>query len=222
MKRLLFTVSLMMTLLAACGSVPASTTLEPARTEPPVLASETVSVPTATSMPALPSDTASAPTEAAPNPKLPAAPFEAQTYVNEEAGFALDYPVGWTVTEQVIGSRGKQIQFLSAPELAEAAIVPEDAVRLNAVLYQWDPKNDLAAFVANQKSAWETSGFTILEEEERVMELGLPAVQFTVETPDAQVVYLIAALRDQYLVLSGEGDLALVKEIVGRLRPISG
>src|SRR5690349_24746285 len=120
MKRLLFTVSLMMTLLAACGSVPASTTLEPAQTEPPVLASETVSVPTATSMPALPSDTASAPTEAAPNPKLPAAPFEAETYVNEDAGFALDYPVGWTVTEQVIGSRGKQIQFLSAPELAEA------------------------------------------------------------------------------------------------------
>jgi hypothetical protein len=173
-------------------------------------------------MPALPSDTASAPTEAAPNPKLPAAPFEAETYVNEDAGFALDYPVGWTVTEQVIGSRGKQIQFLSAPELAEAATVPEDAVRLNAVLYQWDPQNDLAAFVANQKSAWETSGFTILEEEERVMELGLPAVQFTVETPDAQVVYLIAALRDQYLVLSGEGDLALVKEIVGRLRPSSG
>jgi hypothetical protein len=32
---------------------------------------------------------------------------------------------------------------------------------------------------------------------------------------------LIAALGDQYLVLSGEGNLELVKEIVQRVRPIS-
>jgi hypothetical protein len=31
----------------------------------------------------------------------------------------------------------------------------------------------------------------------------------------------MVALSDQYLVLSGEGDLELVKEIVERVRPIS-
>lgn len=221
MNRLIIVLSLVMTLLAACGTAPANTTPEPVQTDVPVIPSDTAPAPTDTSAPVIPTDTGSVPTEAAPNPKLPAAPFEAQTYINEEFGFALDYPTGWTVNEMVIGSRGTQVQFLSSPELAEAATLPAGATRLNATIYQWDPKNDLAAFVANQMSAWKASGFTVLEEEPRVLELGLPAVQFTLQTPETQVVFLIAALGDQYLVLSGEGDLELVKEIVGRVRPIS-
>ena len=227
MNRLFIVFLLILTLLSACSSTPANTTLEPVQTDAPVqtdvpvMPSDTALASTETAAPMPASDTPSAPTEAAPNPKLPAAPFEAETYVNEEAGFALDYPAGWTVNEMAVGSRGTQVQFLSSPELAEAATLPEGATRLNAMIYQWDPKNDLPAFVANQKSAWEASGFSILEEEQQVLELGLPAVQLTVQTPESPVVYLIAALGDQYLVLSGEGDLELVKEIVGRLRPIS-
>ena len=221
MNRLLLVFLLMMTLLSACLSAPANTTLEPVQTDLPTLPSETVVAPTDTSAPVISSETAPAPTDSAPNPKLPAAPFEAQTYVNEEVGFALDYPAGWTVNEMVVGPRGTQVQFLSAPELAEAATLPEGATRLNATIYQWDPKNDLAAYVANRKNAWDASGFQILEEEQVLLELGLPAVQFTVQTPDAPAVFLFAALGDQYLELSGEGDLELVKEIVGRLRPIS-
>jgi hypothetical protein len=227
MNRLMIALLLGMTLLSACGAAPANTTLEPVQTDTsvqtdvPAMPSDTAPAPTETSIPVIPSDTAAAPTEAAPNPKLPAASFEAQPYINEAAGFALDIPTGWTIKEQVIGPRGTQIQFLSSPELAEVATLPEGATRVNATLYQWDPKNDLAAFVANQKTAWEASGFTILEEEQLVLELGLPAVRFTVQTPEAQAIFLIAALKDQYLVLSGEGDLELVKEIVQRLRPIT-
>jgi hypothetical protein len=176
-----------------------------------------------TEVPTLPTNTepAPAPTEAAPNPKLAVASFESQTYVNEQAGFALDYPAGWTVNEVVVGPRGTQVQFLSSPEIAELATLPDGATRVNATIYQWDPKGDLAAFVANQKTAWEASGFTILEEEPLVLELGLPAVRFSLQTPEANVVFLIAALDDQYLVLSGEGDPDLVNEIAQRLRPIS-
>jgi hypothetical protein len=83
------------------------------------------------------------------------------------------------------------------------------------------PEERSRAFVANQKSAWDASGFTILEEEQLVLELGLPAVRFIVQTPEANLVFLITALEDQYLVLNGEGDLELVEEIVQRLRPIS-
>jgi hypothetical protein len=176
-----------------------------------------------TEVPTLPTNTepAPAPTEAAPNPKLAVASFESQTYVNEKAGFALDYPAGWTVNEVVVGPRGTQVQFLSSPEIAELATLPDGATRVNATIYQWDPKGDLAAFVANQKTAWEASGFTILEEEPLVLELGLPAVRFSLQTPEANVVFLMAALDDQYLVLSGEGDPDLVNEIAQRLRPIS-
>jgi hypothetical protein len=161
------------------------------------------------------------PTEAIPSGKLPAASFESRTYINDTVGFALDYPAGWTVNEAVVGSRGSQVQFLSSPDLANLSVLPEGASRVSATVYQWDPKNDLAAFIANQKSAWESSGFTILEEQPLTLELGLPATQFTIQTPEATSIFLITAVGDQYLVLSGEGNLELVKEIVQRVRPIS-
>jgi hypothetical protein len=194
---------------------------EPGATDISASPSDLAPSPTETPVPALPSDTPAAPTESAPSPKLPAAPFEAQTYIDEEAGFALDYPMGWTVNEVAVGPRSKQIQFLSSPDLANAPTLPEGATRLNATLYQWDPKNDLAAYVAHRKSAWEASGFQIPEEEQLILELGMPAVQFTVQTPESQTIFLIAALGDQYLELSGEGDLELVREIVRRVRPVS-
>lgn len=164
----------------------------------------------------------SAPTEAPANPKLPAPSFESKTYINEEVGFALDYPAGWTVIESVVGERGSQIQFLSSPDIAELAVLPAGATRLSAAIYQWDPKNDLSAYIANWKTAWESSGFSVLEEQPLTLELGLNASQFLLKTPDSSAVVLITALGDEYLVLSGEGNLDLVKEIVQRLRPISG
>jgi hypothetical protein len=217
MKQLVFALLLGAALLAACAGAPTNTTLEPAVTDLPA----TTPASTETAAPVIPTDTVAVPTESMPNPKLPASSFESQPYINEAAGFALDIPVGWTVNEMVIGSRGSQVQFLSSPELAEAPVVPAGATRVNATIYQWDPKNDLAAFVANQKTAWEASGITILEEEQLTLELGMPAVRFHVRAPDTDLIFLIAPLADQYLVLSGEGDLALVDEIVRRLRPIS-
>lgn len=205
MRLLAFVVFVLVMVLATC-SAPRATPL-PVKTEVPLTSANTDLPPT--------------PTEADPSPKLPAASFESQTYVNEEAGFTLDYPAGWTVNESASGPRGTQVQFLSAPEVADMPALPQGATRVNATIYQWDPKNDLAAFVANRKSAWESSGITILEEEELVLELGLPAVIFTVEAPDADLVYLITALQDEYLVLSGEGNLDLVREIIQRIRPIS-
>jgi hypothetical protein len=153
--------------------------------------------------------------------KTPAAPFDAQTYINEEAGFAFEYPTGWTFDEVVVGPRGTQIQFLSTPDLAEVAPLPEGETRLTATIYQWDPKNDLDAYVKNRKNAWSASGFTVSEEQPLTLELGLPAVLFTIQTPESQTVFLITALEDQYLELAGEGNIELVKQIVQRLRPIS-
>ncbi|HEY3476125.1 MAG TPA: hypothetical protein VGK56_16040 [Anaerolineales bacterium] len=215
MKRMILVLSLGVMLVSACS------TSAPVQTAVPVIASETAPASTDTSIPVAPSETVPAPTEEPSTPKLPAPSFEAQTYINEAAGFALDYPASWTVNEQVVGPRGTQVQFLSSPELADAATLPEGATRVNATIYQWDPKNDLEAYVATRRTAWEASGFEILEEEPLVLELGLPAVRFTVQTPETQAIFLFAALGDQYLELSGEGDLDLVREIVSRVRPIT-
>lgn len=209
MKRVAFVMLLLVLWLATCSApqpeLPAPE-VQPTQTNPP---------PTATAFPPTPTETA------APAPKLPAAPFDSQPYIDEAAGFALDIPAGWTINESVVGPRGTQIQFLSAPELAEAATLPAGETRLTATVYQWDPKDDLEAYVDNWRNAWSASGFNILEEQELTLELGLPAVQFTVQTPESQVVYLITALEEEYLVLAGEGDLDLVEQIVQRLRPIS-
>lgn len=216
MKQMLFLLSLGAIALSACSALPAASTQAAAvQTDMPAPPPSDVQV--------LPSSTSFVPTatEGALEPKLPATSFESQTYVNQAAGFALDYPAGWTVNETVVGDRGTQVQFLSSPELANATTLPAGATRVSATVYQWDPKNDLAAYVANRKAAWEASGFQILEEEQLVLDLGLPAVRFTVQTPESQAVFLFAAIGEQYLEVSGEGDLLLVNEIVRRVRPIS-
>jgi hypothetical protein len=210
MKRILLILSLMVSWLSACMVPPTNTMPAPAESEAPVLP---VTAPA--------TDPIQVPAEVIPSGKLPATSFESRTYINETAGFALDYPAGWSAKEAVVGSRGSQVQFLSSPDLENLAVLPEGATRVTATIYQWDPKNDLAAFVANQKNAWDASGFTILEEAPLTLELGLPATQFTIQTPDANVLSLITTMGNQYLVLSGEGNLALVKEIVRRVRPIS-
>lgn len=209
MKRAAFTIFVLVIWLATCQTpqnLPAAVSVPPTQTSIPA---------TETTVPPTPTETA------APEGKLPAPPFAAKLYVSRTGGFALDYPDGWTASETVIGDRGTQIQFLSSPELAEAPVVPEGQTRVTAVIYQWDPKNDLAAYVQQRKTAWEASGFTILEEKPVTLELGLAAVEFTVQTPDMEVVYLVTALQDQYLVISGEGDLELARQIMERVRPIT-
>lgn len=157
-----------------------------------------------------------------PQGKLPAPSFESQTYINEAVGFAIEYPASWTVNETALGDRGSQTQLLSTPEIAELQTLPAGATRVTILINQWEPKNDLAAFVDVRKTAWESSGFTILDEEPLTLDLGLAAIRFTVQTADGvTVLFQFAAIGDQYISISGEGDLVLVEEIMMYLRPVS-
>ena len=170
----------------------------------------------------LPAENLPSATEPVPQGKLSAPPFESQTYINEEVGFALDYPAQWTLKESTVGDRGSETLLLSKPEIADLATLPTGETRVAVTVYQWDPQNDLAAFVATRKSAWEASGFTILDEEPLTLDLGLSAVRFTVQSPDGLTsLFQFAAIGDQYLSISGEGDLTLVQAIMRYLRPIS-
>lgn len=204
MKRITLILFVLVLSLAAC-SAPAAPTAAPIENNLPV---PSVSV-----------------TEAVveqPQGKIAAPPFESQTYINEAVGFAIDYPAAWTANETKLGERGSQIQLLSAPELADLQTLPAGATRVTILINQWEPKNDLAAFVDVRKTAWESSGFTILDEEPLTLDLGLDAVRFTVQTTDgATVLFQFAAVGDQYLTISGEGDLVLVEQIMRYLRPVS-
>ena len=214
MKRLTLAVLVMVLWLASC-SAPQPTPVPEASPRPVESADNGMPIPDADGP---------APTEmvAVPEGKIPAASFESQTYINEEVGFALDYPTGWTVTESMTGDRGSQTLLLSAPGIADLAELPEGATRVAVTVYEWDPRNDLAAFVDSRKTAWDASGFTVLEENDLVLDLGLAAKGFMIQTMDGkQAPFLFAAVGDRYVSISGEGDLALVKEIALRLRPVS-
>lgn len=206
MKKTTFILTLLVLSLAACGS-PAA----------PTAATEPASVEVENNMP-VPGE---AVTETVVEGKIRAPSFASQTYINDSAGFAIEYPEGWTVTESTIGDRGSEILLLSTPEIAEMATLPAGATRVAIQVNQWDPKNALAQYVDTRKAAWEASGFTILKEEPVTLDLGLAAVRFSIQSPDgAQVEYLIAAIGDQYVTISGEGDLELAKEMMRYLRPI--
>lgn len=212
MKRVVLAILVLILWLASCSAP--KPTAAPATSAPESVDS---------GMP-VPSTSEPVPTEmiVVPEGKIPAASFESQTYIDETVGFALDYPADWTITESVAGDRGSQTVLLSAPGIADLADLPEGETRVTITVYQWDPKNDLAAFVDVRKTAWESSGFTILEEEDLVLDLGLSARQFVIQTPDGkETLFLFAAVGDQYLSISGEGDIELVKEIASRVRPVS-
>ncbi|HEU0297482.1 MAG TPA: hypothetical protein VFR47_32365 [Anaerolineales bacterium] len=201
MKKTIFSLTLLVFALAACAPVTSSTTTGPAENDMPV--------PGATV------------TETIVEGKMPAPSFESQTYMDEAVGFAIEYPAGWTVKQTMTGERGSQSVLLSAPEIADLETLPAGATRVAVDINQWDPKNDLAAFVENRKMAWQASEFTIVEVEPLTLDLGLAAVRFTVQSPEGvPVEFLFAAIRDQYVTISGEGDLELVKEIMHYLRPI--
>lgn len=208
MKKTLITLTVLVLSLAACAPAVVQTS-----------SPEETSVPVENQMPVLGVDVTEMVVE--PQGKLPAPSFESQLFLDEVNGFAFEYPVGWTVTHTAIGDRGSQSVLLSVAQANEDGSLPAGATRIAVTINQWDPKNDLAAFVETRKVAWDSSGFTILDEEPLTLELGLGAVRLTTQTPDGlTTAWLIAAIGDQYLTLSGEGDLDLAREIMLRLRPI--
>jgi hypothetical protein len=149
----------------------------------------------------------------------PALSFTPATYIDESAGFALDYPAEWTLDpSSQIGVRGGQALLLSPGTTIET--VAEGGTRISVVTYIWDPKNDLDAYIAQRKVAWEASGFAVTREEALQLADGRAATIFIIETPEAPTFTLLTTAGEDYLQISGEGDLALAEEIARTLRPI--
>lgn len=135
----------------------------------------------------------------------------------EEIGFELQYPQDWMLDEGVLGSRAFGASFTSWQHPAgQIDQVPDGETILSITVYQWDPKNDLDAYVQTRmRDAWTASGIQILTEEEIALGGDHRAVVFTVRSEaDLEEAFFLATLAgDEYLVLSGSGDLELLKEI---------
>lgn len=136
------------------------------------------------------------------------------TYIDSASGIQLSYPEGWTLSDnQVVGERGSQTALLSPGSTLES--VAEGGARMILVTYQWDPKNDLDAFINQRKIAWEASGFTIQGDENYDLGNGQKMVVFQIETTDqTKVLFAFTNSGEDYLQLSGDGDLTLCQEIL--------
>jgi len=198
--------SLLLTfILAACG--PASS--QPPTDLPTPLVFSTRE-PTAT---IIPSET----------PGMAQVSFEPVTYRDEPAGFELDYPSSWTADPpQVGGDRGYFAQITSwsrnPGELPEDIPAGGTIMSINVLL--WDPKNALDEYIDVRKQAWTDMGFEILMEEEWTLAGDWKAFRFLIETPEEEAFFLITIIGERYLLISGTGDLDLLEEIVGTLRPL--
>lgn len=143
-------------------------------------------------------------------PQEPALSYEAAIYRNEANGFEFDYPSSWSFEEDVLGERGSGAQFLSEGEFV-----------LSAIVYLWDPKNDLDAYVDHWRRGWSTSGASVLSEAESTLAGGRRAVQFEIADVDNWTKFVMfTEAGDRYLQLSGPGNLSLLAEIAQTLRPL--
>jgi hypothetical protein len=149
--------------------------------------------------------------------------FEAVSYRDEVAGFEFDHPASWFVGPVEQYSRGGITAFTSweRPTDLLPGETPPGETRLDVAVQLWDPTGDLEAFVQQRRGAWDASGISVVSQEEWSLEDGRPARAFVVAGADgAQAYFFFTTIGDRYLVLSGDGDLALLAEIARTVRPI--
>jgi hypothetical protein len=162
-----------------------------------------------------------APATETPVPAMTATPSFSPSlvYTDDANAFKLDYPADWTLVPNVIiGSRGSQAQLFSPGTTAET--LSAGGTRVTITVYDWDPKNDLKAYVDQRKIAFESSGSTITQEVSDKLTDGRGETHFILKSTGNEPTYVfIATIGEKYLQISGEGDLNLVDAIAHTLRP---
>lgn len=149
--------------------------------------------------------------------------FESAVYQDESAGYAFDYPADWTQEGPTIaGDRGYIAQFTSySHEPGEIPDVqPPGSSQLQASVLLWDPKNQLEAYINHHKQGWALSGNSILMEERHTLNGDLQAASFVIDSFGTPTYFLLAAIGDRYLVISGQGEMDLLDEIGNTVRPL--
>jgi len=187
----------------------------------------TASAPDATRVVTIPLAATTAPAATA----QPTASFEAATYRDASAGYQFEYPASWTVGPVEQQSRGGTTTFTSwsRPTDALPGETPAGGTRMDATVQLWDPAGELNAFVQRfldslaseaSRPAYDSIGLDVISDESLTLSDGRPAA-FVVQGADGiQDSFFFTTVGDRYLVLSGEGDLALLAEVARTVRPI--
>jgi hypothetical protein len=182
-------------------------------------------------LPAAPSIPTAEPTAAAvstlPAPPTTEAPTAAAlsyvpaTCVDDVNSFEIDYPADWSLDPNAeVGPRGSYAQLFSPGTTAGS--LADGGSRFGIMVYDWDPKKDLVAYVDHRRLAWEHNGFTFIRESQGELIDGRPEMDFTILGRSTEVFVLYTTVGDRYLEIVGEGDLVLVEKVARTLRPIGG
>ncbi len=92
---------------------------------------------------------------------------------------------------------------------------------MSAVVYLYDPKNDLDSFIDRWRQGMSASDITILSEVEMMLAGDRRAVEIVFEDMASKQVYLLfTVVGDNYLEIAAYGNLQFVPEIAQTLRPI--
>jgi hypothetical protein len=152
----------------------------------------------------------------------PALSFEPATYTDPAARFEFDYPASWVVGPNEQQSRGAITPFTSwsRPTDAFPGETPPGETRFDLTVQLWDPKGDLPAFLEQRRGAWDASGIRVVSEEDSTLSDGRPAASFVVEGSDGvRAFFFFTTAGQDYLVLSGDGNVDLLAEIARTVRP---
>jgi len=145
---------------------------------------------------------------------------ELTTHTDADYGYTFDYPSAWMLDGIVLGSRapgGYQItSWQHEPGLVSETL--PDGTAINIVLQLWDPKGDLPAFVAQQSRVWDIPEREIVFEEAVTLADGRPAHEFLVKTEGQEGYTLFTTLGENYLVVSGTGDIEAIRQVAWSLR----
>lgn len=172
---------------------------------PPISPTQVAEAPPATEAPPVPTDV---PTEAAPT-------FEATTFTDSAGRFSFQYPESWVVLGGETGSRGDYVQIASwEPDGAELENLPRGESLLQVSVYQWDPKGDLNARLEMRRTALTNSGIQIAEEEVVRVPSGPDGVRMRLVSNGEESLVYFFAVGDEYLELSGQGDLQLLDAVM--------
>lgn len=134
------------------------------------------------------------------------------TYTNPDSGFSFDYPAEWQMGRQEEQSRGGFFQLIG----------PDgdlDDIRMQVTVLNWDPKQDLKAFLDVRRTAWDNSGVEIRVEEEWTWAEEIPGKTFLLEGADGSVSQVhFTYLGDRYLEFSTTSEYENLERILETLR----
>ncbi|MDX1687235.1 MAG: hypothetical protein R3248_04555 [Candidatus Promineifilaceae bacterium] len=147
------------------------------------------------------------------------------TYEDQAAGFALDYPAGWYIVDVApeikASANNYTISFLSwQPAAGGAQGIPEHGTKVDVSVLPGPVATLQKAATAWKEQTAADPAQTILSEATTTTAGGLEAVRWSVQSSFGRVLVIMTVVDGRPILLSGQGDEALVEWMAHTLRPL--